>query len=85
MSAFRFDDKREPFVSQLPLHEGRRNRVNRSGRIDLLACAERDAMRRAVNRHRIGPRDRALLVPEDERHMLFQFVQDDVDPLDRKT
>ncbi len=36
-------------------------------------------MRRAVNRHRVGPGNRTLRIPEQKRQVLFQFVQDNVD------
>ena len=37
MRTFRFDRYRQVFVAQVPLHEGRRKSVHRSGGIEFLA------------------------------------------------
>jgi hypothetical protein len=62
--------------SELPLHEGRRNRVDPSGSVDLLAGTECDALRRFVCRHRVCPGHGALFVAKEESQILFQLVQD---------
>jgi hypothetical protein len=64
MGADRIDLERKLFFAELPLHEGRRDRVYRSGRVDLFAAAEMDAMWRGLSRHRVGPNDLPLLVSE---------------------
>lgn len=45
----------EMFASQLPLHEGRRYRVLRSGAVQAFPRAEMQPVRRGVHGHRIGP------------------------------
>jgi hypothetical protein len=80
MRAFRFDGHRQRFFSQAPLHEGRRNRVFRSGGIDTFTSTEGQIMGGLVNRHRIRPGNHALGVPEQKRQMLLQVIQDSVHP-----
>ncbi len=75
MRARRLDGKRQWLFSQLPLHEGRRNRVYRSSRVRLFAGAKGDVMGRLVHGHGIRPGDRALLVSEQKGHVLLQLVQ----------
>jgi hypothetical protein len=64
MDADRIDLEVRLFFAELPLHEGRRDRVYRSGRVDLFASAEMDAVRRGLGSHRVGPNDLAFLVSE---------------------
>lgn len=56
--------KGERFLSEMPLHEGRRDGVNRSSGVDLFAGAEGDTMRCVIGRYRIGPGDGSLVVAE---------------------
>ena len=58
------DDKRERPFYQLPLHEGQRQGVDGSGRVDLLARAERHVVRRRLRGHRVGPGNLTMPVPE---------------------
>ncbi len=62
--AFAPDDERERPFYQLPLHEGQRQGVDGSGRIDLLARAERHVVRRRFCGHRVGPGNLTTLIPE---------------------
>ena len=64
-------DDGQGFATQLPLHEGRRNRVDRSSRVPLLAGAKGNLMWRLSCGHGVGPGDRTMLVPEQEGHVLF--------------
>jgi hypothetical protein len=84
MGTDRIDLAGDIFLSQLPLHEGRRNRVDRSSRVDLLAGVEPDAVRCRLSRHRISPNDLASLVAKEERHPFLQLVQDFLCPLPRE-
>jgi hypothetical protein len=59
----------------MPLHEGHRNRVDCSSCVHLFPCAEGYPVWGMFDRHWICPRDLPTFVPEQERHMLFQFVQ----------
>ena len=54
-SAFCMNGHRQGAFSKLPLHEGRRYRVDPSSCIGLLTAVESHPVRRAVDRHRIGP------------------------------
>jgi hypothetical protein len=64
--AFCLDGKRQQFVSELPLHEGRRNRVDRSGSVNALTAAERHALGRGCGRDRVGPQNCSRFVPVQE-------------------
>ena len=66
---------RERFLPQLPLHEGRREGVLRSSRVELFARAESQAMRRRLHRDGIGPGDCAMLVPNQEEELLLQLLE----------
>lgn len=70
------DGHRERLFPQLPLHEGRRKRVLRSGRVELFSCAELQAMRRRIHRNGIGPGNRTALVADQEEELPLQFVED---------
>ena len=83
VGAFRPDNDRHEFFSELPLHEGRRKRVGRSGRVQLLAAMKRYLVRRFCNRDGICPLNFSLGVPEDEGHVRFQVIQNGDDPLER--
>ena len=50
------------FATQLPLHEGRRNRVDGSSCVSLLTSAKGDAVRRLGSSDGIGPGNRSPLV-----------------------
>lgn len=75
MHTLSLDGERESFLSQLPLHEGRRYRVDRSGGIDLLSGAEFDAVGRLIACHRISPGDCSLVIPKQESQVLFQIFE----------
>ena len=62
MGACRVNVKVYCFFSELPLHEGRRNRVDPSGGVNLLAATERDEMGCLFNSHRVRPGHSALFV-----------------------
>ena len=64
VGAFSLDRKGERFSSELPLHEGHRDRVYRSGGVNLLAAAESNMVWGNIHRHRIGPGNLALRVAE---------------------
>ena len=64
------------FLPELPLHEGRRDRVDPSGRVNLFPGVDGDAVRGRLDRHRVGPGHLAALVAEEEGHMLFQLGDD---------
>ena len=64
------------FLSKLPLHEGRRNCVGCSGRIQLFAGAECHRMRGLIDRHGVGPCDGTGGIAEQESHGVLQFIQD---------
>lgn len=77
MSAFALNVKGQLLpLPQSPLHEGRRQRVLRSSAVEALTAAESDQMRRAINRHRVGPGDRPGFVSPEEEELMFQVVQD---------
>ena len=69
VTTFGFDLKAQAFFSQLPLHEGRRNRVYCSSRINLLSRAESNPVRGGVNRHRICPGDRYPIAAVEKFHV----------------
>ena len=81
MNAFSIDDNRNVFLPQSPLHEGRRKRVNSSGRVQLFAGVKGHVMRRFINSYRVGPNNFSLVVSEQKCHMLLQVVQDGVHPV----
>jgi hypothetical protein len=74
--ALGIDQHREGFFAELPLHEGRGDRIHRSGRVDLLAGGEGQAVWRMCGGHRIGPFDLAREIAKQEGHVSFQVVQD---------
>lgn len=78
------DHKRKRFSCQLPLHEGQRYRVYRSGRVYLLSRAERDVVSHRLGGHRVGPGDLSPLVPEEKDHLLLQFLYDVLHPAQGK-
>ena len=75
MPAFRLDDKRQVFASQLPLHEGHCNRIERSSRVDLFARAEAHSMRCWGDGDGISPRHSPLGISKQERLVSFQFIE----------
>ena len=79
-----FDLETQVFLPELPLHEGRRDRVDRSGGVELFPRAESDLVGRLFHRDRVSPGHLALLIAEQEGQAVFQFLQDDLDPLERK-
>jgi len=74
MSAFGLDGKSQVLFSELPLHEGRRNRVDASGSVNFLAAAESDAVGGWLRSDGISPGHRPLLISEEESHVLFQLI-----------
>jgi len=64
VSTFGLNGKGERFSSELPLHEGHRDRVYRSGGVNLLAAAESNMVWGNIHRHRIRPGDLTLRVAE---------------------
>lgn len=59
VATFGFDPYRKKFFAELPLHEGRGDRIHRSGGVDLFAGAEGQAVWCARCRHRVSPLDLA--------------------------
>jgi hypothetical protein len=62
--AGRLDLDTQIFLPELPLHEGRRYRVDRSGRVEVFPRAESDLVGCLLHRHGVGPHHLALLVAE---------------------
>jgi hypothetical protein len=62
------------------LHEGHRNRVDRSSCVQLLASAEGYVMRRAFGGDRIRPDHRSLRVSANESHVLVQLIENALHP-----
>ena len=73
------------FWPQAPLHEGSRNRVDGSSRIQCFARIGPEAMRRPRRRHRISPHDRACFVSKQKGQMLFEIVEEGDGSLQRQT
>jgi len=69
VGAFCLDNDRYEFLSELPLHEGRRKRVDRSGGVKLFARMKPQMVRRFFNRHGIGPFNFPSGVSEDKCHV----------------
>lgn len=59
------------FFSQLPLHEGRRNRVDPSGSVDLLTGTKREAMGSRFDCHRVRPDYGTLFISIEKGQLLF--------------
>ena len=55
----------------MPLHEGRRDSVLRSGGVEALPAAKGEPVRSRLGCNRIGPGYRALLVANQEKKMPF--------------
>ena len=79
VTALRSDRYGERLVSQVPLHEGHSEGVDRSGRVGLLARAEPGVMRSFFYRHRIRPRHCFAVTPEQERKVLLEFIENGPD------
>lgn len=75
MPALRLDRERQFFFPKFPLHEGCRNRVDRSSCVDLLPGAKSYVMGRLVHSHRIRPGDSTLWAAEQEGHIPLEFIQ----------
>ena len=81
--AFGLDGDGKFFLTELPLHEGRRNCVGRSGSIQLFAGTELNPVRGRIDRYRVSPGNRAGAIAEQERHGVLQFIQDGADAFER--
>jgi hypothetical protein len=66
VSAFGVNFTGKKGVSESPLHEGRRNRVRRSGGVYFLAGMEFDSMGSPIRGYRECPSDRSLRIPEQK-------------------
>jgi hypothetical protein len=66
----------EEAISQVPLHEGRRYRVFRSGRIQSFSCAEDQPVSGLLNRNRKGPRDFFSASAYEEEQIPLQVFHD---------
>ncbi len=55
MATGSLDGEGQVFLAELPLHEGRRNRVDRSGGVEFFPRTERDLVGGFVHRHRVSP------------------------------
>ncbi len=84
VGAFCLDGEREKFSSQLPLHEGHRNRVDASSGVDLLTSTEGHPVWGRRYCHRISPNDGTLSIPEKESHVRFQLTQDSNHTVERE-
>jgi len=62
MPAFRLDRDRQRGVAKSPLHEGRRDCVNRSGGVQFFSRIKGGLMGSLSDGHGIGPRDFPLFV-----------------------
>ena len=65
----------EGALPQLPLHEGRRNRVFRSGGVESLAAAKLYLVRRPVDGHWVSPGDSPGWISEDKGHAFLELVE----------
>ena len=70
------DVRSDPLVAEPPLHEGRRDRVDRSSGVGALTRTEGDLVRRRFRGERVGPGDRAAGVPEDEGEAALQVIEE---------
>ncbi len=75
VGAFRVNPNDYLFLPQLPLHEGRRERVHRSSGIQPLPRFEDDSVRGFFHGHRVGPDDLPLLVPAKKGQVFLQLAQ----------
>jgi hypothetical protein len=66
----------ELLLPQLPLHEGRRKRVLRSGCVEDLSTAKPEAVRRGFGSHRERPRNRAVPVPDEKQKVSLEISQE---------
>ena len=66
VSAFGMNFTGKKGVSKSPLHEGRRNRVGRSGGVYLFTGLEFDSMGGLIRGYRKCPSDCALGIPEQK-------------------
>ena len=72
------------FFSQSPLHEGRCNRIFRSGCIQLLTRTEGQMVRRIVNGHRIRPGHRPLFISNQKKKIFLQLIKNSIYPSERQ-
>jgi hypothetical protein len=84
LNAFAGDDEIQRFVSKSPLHEGRRNRVNRSSDVYLLPTAKENPVRRRFGRHRVSPQHISQFITIEKRHACFKLVQDSYNATQRQ-
>jgi hypothetical protein len=75
LSTFALNLEVQRFVAELPLHEGRRDGVDRSSSVDLFTCAKCHPVRRWHHRDRIRPNNGAILITIEEGQILFQYIQ----------
>ena len=75
MAALGADFYGQGFFAELPLHEGRRDGVLRSGRVDDLSGAELQLVRGRRGGDRISPEHRALWVAKQKEQILFQVIE----------
>ncbi len=61
-------------VSEAPLHEGRRNRVLRSGGVSVLAGREQKPVRRLLARDGKRPAHPAVLVSHEKESLAFELI-----------
>ncbi len=76
MGAGGFDLDLEGLVPQMPLHEGRRYRVFRSGGVQSLACAEDQMVSGFLCRHRKGPRYLCTVSTNEKEQVLLEILHD---------
>lgn len=70
------DRGRYRLVSEAPLHEGRRNRVLRSGGVDRLTRGQLELVRRPLARDGKRPAHPALFVSHEKESLDLELVQD---------
>ena len=73
--ADRIDCYADRFFSQVPLHEGRGNGIDRSGGINFFAAAERQLMRCFVSANRIGPEDLTFVISYQKKKIFLQIIE----------
>jgi hypothetical protein len=75
VGALGLDQRRDRLGSQLPLHEGRRQRVERSGCVQSLLTVQRDSMGSRLDGDRVGPGDHAVPIAKEEGQVPLEVVK----------
>lgn len=75
----------EGALPQLPLHEGRRNRVFSSSSVQAFAGAEDEVLRGLIDGCRKGPRDLRTIPAREEEQVPLEILHDLVGSLSRQS